>query len=232
MFAGHKLRRRPAGGGYELDYAMTHGPVKLTNPGTNPINFTSVGFGDSHAERMVVICVTGRISIIGQWVTSATIGGVSATVTVPVAKGTTFAQILWAKVPTGTSGTVALTMQYGTTTTVIGITAHRFNTAETTAIESYCNAQFGTPYTFSNIECAVDGIVFAVHGSNGTSSLTHTWNGIDTRTYDTGSVSKLGSIRSRVSHTLITENSTIRDMTYVATASQQGMGAIASFAFS
>jgi hypothetical protein len=80
--------------------------------------FTGVNFGSADANRRIVIGVLARASAIGRTVSSATIGGVSATILSQQdlnlsGAGYNVHAYLTADVPNGTSGTVAITLAAG-----------------------------------------------------------------------------------------------------------------------
>lgn len=81
-------------------------------PDTN-FSFTSVSFGDEHTNRLVVVNVHWIFAETNRTLSSATIGGVSATINAQDSHtgGSTGlgAAIISAAVPTGTTGTIALT---------------------------------------------------------------------------------------------------------------------------
>jgi hypothetical protein len=75
-------------------------------------SFTSLSFGMADADRYIVACLTIQASVDGVGITDCTIGGITATQIVQsaLAGGRRGAAIFIAKVPTGTSGTVAFTL--------------------------------------------------------------------------------------------------------------------------
>lgn len=75
-------------------------------------NFSNIDFGEEHPDRLVVICVTGSDGGNGTQITSATIGGVAATIHVNTAQGgatSAYIGIISALVPRGTTGAVSIT---------------------------------------------------------------------------------------------------------------------------
>ena len=69
--------------------------------------FTDVSFGDAAAGRTIALGVTVRGD---NWATSVTIGGVAATVVNHANSSNIHAHIVYAAVPTGTSGTIVVTL--------------------------------------------------------------------------------------------------------------------------
>jgi hypothetical protein len=76
----------------------------------------STGIGTASADRLVVVCISIRRDATVS-ITSATIGGITATLHVNTANTTGNCFIISAVVPTGTTATVAIT--FSTTTTIL-----------------------------------------------------------------------------------------------------------------
>jgi len=75
-------------------------------------SFTSVSIGAASATRRVIVLVHGRSGTNLRTISSATIGGVAATIDAQITSssgGTSLAGIISATVPTGTTATVAIT---------------------------------------------------------------------------------------------------------------------------
>jgi hypothetical protein len=85
-------------------------PTDSTNDATSETtyNFTSQNFGSARKYRRIIVAVSGYRDA-GGTVSSATIGGVSATVHVNKSQAYSSIAIISAVVPTGTSGTVSIT---------------------------------------------------------------------------------------------------------------------------
>lgn len=86
---------------------------------------TGVDFGAADSNRRIVIAFASRSGNSGHSVSSATIGGVSATIaaqhTANVGGGHSLVAVLSAEVPTGASGTVAVTLSNGAVRAGFGV---------------------------------------------------------------------------------------------------------------
>jgi hypothetical protein len=118
----------PVGGGFGtsagsspdlsfLDIGFS-GSIKTTH------TFTDVDFGSAEATRVIIVCVGGRAENTGLTVASATIGGVSAAIAIQAthdSTGCAITAILTASVPTGSSGSVAVTFSGNVNNCSIGV---------------------------------------------------------------------------------------------------------------
>jgi len=89
--------------------------------GSSSVSFTSQAFGSADPTRVVIVCATGTAGGAAS-LSSATIGGVSATIQVQTngaARG--LSAIISAAVPTGTTGTVSLTYNTSVSRIAIGV---------------------------------------------------------------------------------------------------------------
>lgn len=205
------------GGTLKLDYSMSQTYLATTfNKPTKSHSFTGVSFGVAHGQRMVAILIANAHKLHTTQVSTVTIGGIPATVFGTLGNGAGDATIAYTKVPTGTSGTVVVTMDDvapGTQTQYMQITAHRFNTRETTALDSVRGEANGTnQITLPNIQCVKGGIVLAIHASENNENPTFSWNGTDSVVYDTTNQGVANNLKARRGHVLSTEDSTVRDL--------------------
>lgn len=104
----------PAGGS---DLAWLGSAFSATN--TSSYSFTSQPFGAPDADRYIIVGGYARSSSTGG-VSSVTIGGVTATI-VNLSNGADSSWFAYANVPTGTTGTVAITYGVSQNRQVIGI---------------------------------------------------------------------------------------------------------------
>ena len=104
------------GGGAVMTRTPELSFLQLTKDGSNASSYsiTSVNFGTAAADREIIIAVFWRGDGTTRTLNSATIGGVTATIHLqnadPDDTNPEHAALISARVPTGTSGTVALTM--------------------------------------------------------------------------------------------------------------------------
>lgn len=102
--------------------------ANLIDPGNETTySFGGASFGAAAADRAIAVTIHGAAVVSGREVSSVTIGGVSASRLVNQTVGTgiitavTTSEIWIASVPTGTSGTVSVTFNFGMLRCAIGI---------------------------------------------------------------------------------------------------------------
>jgi hypothetical protein len=98
---------------------------KTSTADATTYTITGVNFGAADSNRRVVIGFASRSGNAGHSVSSATIGGITATVlaqhTANVGGGHSLVALIAADVPTGASGTVAVTLSNGAVRAIIGV---------------------------------------------------------------------------------------------------------------
>lgn len=180
--------------------------ANFNNTNNNTVyTFTTVSFGTADASRIVAIIVSTQATI-----SSATIGGVSATVV-----GSTNCYIIYAAVPTGTSGTVVVT--HTASTSRCAIRVYRVIPGKSgTPDSSITDGTAAT--TSSSLAVKKNSVVLVTAGrSSGNGTFTMSWSGADTLTYGTNAYSSsnyrwaegyIGSIASSYSGTFTTSTAT------------------------
>lgn len=143
-------------------------------------SFTSQNFGPALSSRQIICCVSGRTqdgSSSGSVVSSVTIGGISATLSVQGQNTGNTQCIAIASVPTGTSGTVDVV--FAETMTNADISLYSAINVSTTASDTGTStASVGT----YDLDVPAGGVAVAMM-KNDDGSLTATWAGL-TETYD------------------------------------------------
>jgi hypothetical protein len=98
---------------------------KTSTADATTYTITGVDFGAADSNRRVVIGFASRSGNAGHNVSSATIGGITATVlaqhTANVGGGHSLVALIAADVPTGASGTVSVTLSNGAVRAIIGV---------------------------------------------------------------------------------------------------------------
>jgi hypothetical protein len=151
-------------------------------------NFTTVNFGADVANRYIVVAAQtdgGNHSISG-----VTIGGVTATLVVQNGNGGTEQVSLWIAQPTGTSGTVTLTM--ATAPLAAGVMVYRmtnpssataYHTATGTGVSGVISMNLNIPSGGAGIAAAGEHTTSPVPGTKAWSGLTKDFEA-DTWAYD------------------------------------------------
>lgn len=136
--------------------------------------FTSVNIGAANVNRVIACAVYLRGNATA--ITSATIGGVSATVLTSSGGSTVRMQIIYASVPTGTTASVVINT--GGTFTQINIATYRIITVNPTHADTQAvsGAPAGTPLT-ALTGCNVGFWVVAHTGDNNGVTLSSATNG-------------------------------------------------------
>jgi hypothetical protein len=97
---------------------VTYQAFASSNSALQTYSFASQAFGTASTDRVIIVYVAAENS---GTISSATIGGISATILVQQTSGAVTAGIIAAAVPTGTTGTVAVTMAGTATSCGVGI---------------------------------------------------------------------------------------------------------------
>lgn len=126
-------------------------------------SFASQPFGTADSERRVIVGIAGRPNS-PTVVSSVTIGGVAAVRAGARTTGAVAAEVWFANVPTGTTGTVDVTWTNGQTSCVIGI----WTTIGAIAIYGFDSAVMGSAADSSNvtIDTSSSGFVVACGQAN------------------------------------------------------------------
>lgn len=148
---------------------------KSTDANQSTYTWTGVSFGAEAANRVLVaLVVTQNVTI-----TSATIGGVSATIV-----GSPACWIVYATVPTGTSGTIVFNLNTGDTRNAFRL--YRVVPGKSaTPINTIADSSDAT--TSSSLTVKKGGVaVLNAARSSGNGAFTTSWNGTDTLSYVSG----------------------------------------------
>ena len=173
MFAGHKLRRAGAGGGYYFEYTDN----KQNNSTATSYTYTTTNLGTPSADRMIIICaVTTGSTNGGQGVVNTlTVGGVGLTKAIGIQYPFNLAAstIFYGKIPTGTSATVVATPTGQTLGCRLAVYA--YNTTQSAPLST------GSLTNLADLvlDCVPDGIAIQSSGDSATSGRTNIWTGVD-----------------------------------------------------
>ncbi len=141
---------------------------------------SSVNFGEANTSREIFVVVRYSNSI-ATTISSATIGGVSATISAGASANAQGAALIFATVPTGTSGDIVITYSNATTNSVAFVyrVTKRTNIG-TTAINTYGDTSTATrtSYTSPTVAFPSNGFVLAILNHNSSTNLTFTGSGI------------------------------------------------------
>jgi hypothetical protein len=138
--------------------------------------FTSRSFGAEAGDRYIVVGTTGNTGT-ATTVSSMTIGGVSAAALLSVSLTNNALEFWIAAVPTGTTGTVAVT--WGANRTRCAIVVWRVVGLVSSALDdSAQETGFGSSAGNGNIDIAAGGVALGMTSDTGTSSRTWTWSGL------------------------------------------------------
>lgn len=150
-------------------------------------SFTSQSFGDEASDRQIIIAVNGYRSTAQADLSSATIGGVSATLSASRVSANDVSAIFIANVPTGTTGTVSVT--FGTDQTEAAIAIYRATATSTTATNA------GSEVNEDPISATIASIPkyhYLIASAMVNASATATWTGA-TEAYD-DTLTEAGSV--------------------------------------
>lgn len=142
--------------------------------------FSTMSIGTASATRRVICLVSGRSSTNSRTVSSATIGGISATIdiqTTASSSGSTVAAIIAATVPTGTTADVVVTFSGAMSEGDCYVTSLDNLVSVTPVDTAGVNQTSGnTITTGANVDWQAGGYVIA-YTSNFTTGSTTTWTG-------------------------------------------------------
>lgn len=168
--------------------------------------FSDQNLGTASTDRYIICTIHGRgVGATTRNVTSASINGVSANVSVTASNAptnATSAAIVIAKVPTGTTGDVVITWSSGLTRCDIGLWAVT-EISDVDVVDSGSSTASDPTY---DIDCPAGGVIIGASMFGNTS--TTTWTGI-TKEYDITNCSGAGSVfESEQTNLTITANGT------------------------
>lgn len=156
--------------------------LQLATDGTNLTTYTfaSQNLGTAASDRYIVVAITGRQSGGGSSsVSSVTIGGVSATISVQSDNNGDQVAIAIAAVPTGTTGNIDIV--WSAAMTDCSVAAYRVTRVTTTTATS-TGSSTATPPS-ANVNVVAGGVVIAV-SKNRTGGTSATWGNV-TEDFDT-----------------------------------------------
>lgn len=171
-------------------YKAGSGPVRVWNDEGGVFSSTLTGhsIGAARSDRLVVVRIVGtRAGNTGRTLSSATIGGVAATILTQktcnsAGKNCNVVAIIAAIVPTGTTADIALTWSGAMDNNIVQVVALVGVTAPSVPVDAQTAGVDGTVTTLSaTIARKAGGIVLAV--ATGRNALTTTWSGL-TEDYD------------------------------------------------
>jgi len=161
--------------------SLSYRTAAVDETDTNSYSFASQDFGTADANRHLIIAITGEAVSGSIAISSVTIGGVSATITVQASsddatKGV--AGIAIAAVPSGATGTVAVTFNANARYAGIAVWA-AYNLASATAVDTASSTSGTADPTSLNVDTAINDFVIAVGRSDNASSAA--WTGVTKR---------------------------------------------------
>lgn len=184
-------------------------------------SFANCEFGHGSSIRVVVIAVACGAGA-GRTVSSATIGGVSATLATTTTSGTQNFEIWYAVVPTGSTGTVAVTWD-GACTSCMCYVWSGYPASSTPVDAVGTTGPSASSLTLSNLAKTAGGFaVFAGRSANA-STVTFSSNGAETITEDSDTTALDSAVGVHAGSFVVTATTTTDDMT--ATYSVGGDGA-------
>lgn len=165
------------GGVSVVPVTITQTDATNNDSGATTYNHTGLSFGSAAADRIVVACVSGSASSTGRTVSSATIGGVTATEVVFTACSDArgVLGIYVASVPTGTSGTVSVTWS-GSMARSNAIVYAMYGAGSGTAHDTVSNSS--SPTSSGTIDIPADGGLIGFSYDQNNTSHTCTWTGV------------------------------------------------------
>lgn len=150
--------------------AYTSSQVDASNATT--YTFTGMSFGAASADRQTVVCFATTGVNNGGTISSATINGVTATVLVQRLSTSTIVGVLSAANPTGTSGTVSVTLSTGKGRAAISV--YKLTGSATGAFDT-ANAASGDPIS-GLIDVPLQGSAIAIAAAQVATAVT--WTGL------------------------------------------------------
>jgi hypothetical protein len=168
-----------AGGAGRAVTLINRGSISTSTSGGTTHTFSSYGIGTASSTRRVIAYVVGDSSDLSSGtVSSATIGGVSATIDCQVTGGTytNVSAIISATVPTGTTATIAVTFSQGIArAAVVAVAVDNLGSA--TPIDTLTDT---ARILTGTVDWQVDGFVFG-GSSNQNGSDSCSWSGLSKR---------------------------------------------------
>jgi len=162
---------------YTFSYQASYADVSSATTRT----ISSVDFGAATSSTREIFVVLRWSNSTATTITSATIGGVSATISAGASAGAQGAALIFATVPTGTSGNVVITYSNATTASVAFVyrVTGRPNRGST-AINTYgdTGAVSRSSYTSPTVAIPNNGFVLTILSNNSTTDLTFSGSGI------------------------------------------------------
>ena len=153
----------------EVIYSFTASDESAS--GSSSYSFTGLSFGAVDADRYVVAC----LSWLGSGsVSSCTIGGVSAAIVIQSASALRNTAICIAKVPTGTTGTVAFSLSASATNAAVAV--YRLVGIPSAAAASSATSTASNPTASLNV--AKNGVAIGVATAGAGSPPSASWSGI------------------------------------------------------
>jgi hypothetical protein len=139
-------------------------------------SFSSLNFSTASADRHILIGTAGQAGS-ATTVSTVTIGGVSASEVFSVASSTVRVAFWIAAVPTGTSGTVAITWAAQRARCAVIVWALT-GLLSTTAVDTGSEVNSGTSALNDNVDINAGGVCLAMAYDGGTGSRNWTWSGL------------------------------------------------------
>jgi hypothetical protein len=139
-------------------------------------SFSSLNFGTASADRHILVGIAGQAGSAAA-VSAVTLGGVSASQVFSVSSSTVTVAFWMAAVPTGTSGTVAVTWaaQRARCAVIVWAITGLLSTA---AVATGSEVNSGTGALNDNVDINAGGVCFAMAYDAGTGGRTWTWSGL------------------------------------------------------
>lgn len=174
MFAVSHLLGFGVGSGAQFSYAYVSNYSDATN--TSSYSFAGCSLGTADSTRKVVVVIKGGDAGLGFTVSSVTVAGVAASLVVGDTSGNSENRVeIWsAAVPSGTTGTIAVT--WSGTKSQCGIGVYAIYGASASAYATGTSSSGTTTTHTSSIDIPAEGCVIAVGGC---ASATATWTNAD-----------------------------------------------------
>jgi hypothetical protein len=156
--------------------SVSYRTSSLSTINNTDYTFNSIDFGSASGRSLVVVCVTGtRVPD-----NTSTIGGVAATVTAGIDPGTAASSIMYAVVPSGSSGTVFVDFaSAGVNVSRCGIHVFAvYNLDSTTPTDTATDSSESGDLA-STIDVSASGILIACGSKD--NNTTSSWTGVTER---------------------------------------------------
>lgn len=166
------------GGSNAIEVITAASSISSSSTDQSSYSFTNQSFGAAETNRVVIAFCHGARQGTAQTISSATIGGVSATILKQTPSGGTYTStaIIGATVPTGTSGTVALTYSgslFGCGISVMSL--RNVQSLSAASSDSFSTTTSGTSINY-DLTGSVGGIILAMGGTySGDYTGTFSW---------------------------------------------------------